>query len=104
MKATMLFMKIWGWLPGMLWVVAGALLIGCVHDFSALVMSMRARGLSVGAITEGIIGARAKTMFHLIIFFGIALAMGVFVSVISTLFTPEFYPQAVVPSSSVPVT
>ena len=89
---------IWGWLPGMLWVVFGALLVGCVHDFSALVMSMRARGLSVGAITEGIIGARAKSMFHLIIFFGIALAMGVFVSVISTLFTPEFYPQAVVPS------
>jgi len=89
---------IWGWLPGMIWVVLGALLVGCVHDFSALVMSMRARGLSVGAITEGIIGARAKTMFHLIIFFGIALAMGVFVSVLSTLFTPEFYPGAIVPS------
>ncbi len=89
---------IWGWLPGMLWVVVGALLVGCVHDFAALVMSMRARGLSVGAITEGIVGARAKTMFHLIIFFGIALAMGVFVSVIATLFTPKFYPQAVFPS------
>jgi carbon starvation protein len=89
---------IWGWLPAMIWVVVGALLVGCVHDFSALVMSMRARGLSVGAITEGIIGARAKSMFHLIIFFGIALAMGVFVSVISTLFTPEFYPQAIIPS------
>jgi len=89
---------IWGWLPAMIWVVLGALLVGCVHDFSALVMSMRARGLSVGAITEGIIGARAKSMFHLIIFFGIALAMGVFVSVISTLFTPEFYPQAIIPS------
>jgi len=89
---------IWGWLPGMLWVVVGGLLVGCVHDFSALVMSMRARGLSVGAITEGIIGRNAKTMFHVIIFFGIALAMGVFVSVISTLFTPAFYPQAVMPS------
>ena len=89
---------IWGWLPGMIWVVVGALLVGCVHDFSALVMSIRARGLSVGAITEGIIGSRAKSMFHVIIFFGIALAMGVFVSVISTLFTPEFYPQAVAPS------
>jgi carbon starvation protein len=89
---------IWGWLPAMIWVVAGALLVGCVHDFSALVMSMRARGLSVGAITEGIIGARAKSMFHLIIFFGIGLAMGVFVSVISTLFTPEFYPEAIIPS------
>lgn len=89
---------IWGWLPAMVWVVIGALLVGCVHDFSALVMSMRARGLSVGAVTEGIIGSRAKSMFHLIIFFGIALAMGVFVSVLATLFTPDFYPQAIAPS------
>ncbi|MCH7839048.1 MAG: carbon starvation protein A, partial [Planctomycetes bacterium] len=28
---------IWGWLPAMLWVVLGASLVGCVHDFSALV-------------------------------------------------------------------
>ena len=89
---------IWGWLPAMLWVVAGALVVGCVHDFSALVLSIRARGLSVGALTEGLIGVRAKSMFHLIIFFAVGLAMGVFVSVISTLFTPAFYPQAVVPS------
>ncbi len=89
---------IWGWAPALLWVVAGALLVGCVHDMSALVLSIRARGLSVGAITEGIIGRRAKTMFHVVIFFGIGLAMGVFVSVISTLFTPSFYPQSIVPS------
>ena len=89
---------IWGWLPGMLWVVCGAVFIGCVHDFSALVLSMRARGLSVGAIAEGVIGSRAKTMFHLVIFFGIGLAMGVFVSVISMLFTPDLYPQAILPS------
>lgn len=89
---------IWGWVPALLWVVGGALLVGCVHDMSALVLSIRARGLSVGAITEGVIGKPAKTMFHLVIFFGIGLAMGVFVSVISTLFTPAFYPQSVVPS------
>ena len=35
---------IWGWLPAMIWVVLGALLIGCVHDFSALVLSIRAKG------------------------------------------------------------
>ena len=35
---------IWGWLPALLWVVIGTLLIGAVHDFSALVISMRARG------------------------------------------------------------
>ena len=78
---------IWGWLPAMLWVVLGAILIGCVHDFGALVVSARAKGMSIGKVTEGIIGKRAKTLFHLIIFFGIALAMGVFVLVIATLFT-----------------
>ena len=78
---------IWGWLPAMLWVVLGAIFVGCVHDFGSLVVSMRARGMSIGKVTEGIIGARAKTLFHLIIFFGIALAMGVFVYVIAVMFS-----------------
>ncbi len=95
---------IWGWLPAMLWVVFGAVLVGCVHDFSALVLSLRARGLSMGKVAEGIIGARAKTLFHIIIFFGVALAMGVFVFVISKLLLVDMgsgakgYPAAVTPS------
>lgn len=91
---------IWGWLPGMLWVVFGTLFIGAVHDFSALVLSMRARGLSIGKVAEDIIGPRAKTLFHILIFFLVALAMGVFVYICATLFTAEFYPQSVVPSFS----
>ena len=38
---------IWGWLPAMIWVVGGSLLIGCVHDFGALVVSVRAKGKSI---------------------------------------------------------
>ncbi len=103
---------IWGWAPAMLWVVLGALFVGCVHDFGALVVSMRARGMSIGKVTEGIIGPRAKTLFHLIIFFGIALAMGVFVYVIAVMFSiteawdpdrpladPSSFPTAVFPSA-----
>ncbi len=102
---------IWGWLPAMIWVVLGAIFVGCVHDFSALVVSMRARGMSIGKVAEGIIGPRAKTLFHLIIFFGIALAMGVFVHVIAVMFSitddwdpqkpladPSSFPTAVLPS------
>ncbi len=104
---------IWGWLPAMLWVVLGAVFVGCVHDFGSLVVSMRARGMSIGKVTEGIIGARAKTLFHLIIFFGIALAMGVFVYVIAVMFSiserwdpqepmadPASFPTAVLPSAA----
>jgi carbon starvation protein len=94
---------IWGWIPAMAWIVFGALLIGCVHDFGALVVSMRAKGMSIGKVAESIIGHRAKTLFLLLIFFGIALAMGVFVFVIATLFTTKFYPQAVSPSALIMV-
>ena len=89
---------IWGWLPAMLWVVFGTLLIGAVHDFGALVLSMRNRGLSIGKIAEAIIGTRAKSLFHILIFFLVCLAMGVFVHVVANLFTVVFYPEAVFPT------
>ena len=104
---------IWGWVPAMIWVVFGAVLIGCVHDFSALVLSSRANSVSVGSVAKGVISPRAHWLFLLIIFFGIALAMGVFVFVIAKLFglylVPptadgsasgmEGYPQSVFPSA-----
>jgi carbon starvation protein len=90
---------IWGWAPAMLWVVLGALLVGCVHDFSALVLSARHKGLSIGAVAEDLLGRRAKMLFHLVIFFGVSLAMGVFVLAISGLFAHAAYPQAILPSA-----
>ena len=95
---------IWGWLPALVWVVMGAVLIGCVHDLSALVLSVRARGMSVGQIAEGVVGPRARTLFHLIIFFGVSLAMGVFVFVIGQLFSIQLlsgdpgHPGSVLPT------
>ena len=89
---------IWGWLPATLWVVLGAVFVGAVHDFGALALSIRARGLSIGKITESLVGSRGKTLFHTIIFFLVALAMGVFVHIIATLFSPDFYPESVLPS------
>lgn len=94
---------IWGWVPAMLWVVFGTLLIGAVHDFSALVVSMRAQGKSIGMVAETVIGPRAKSLFHAIIFFLIALAMGVFVQVVSQLFSAAFYPESVFPTAALMV-
>ncbi len=92
---------VWGWLPAMIWVVFGSILIGCVHDFGALVISVRAKGLSIGSIAEGLIGKRAKSLMHAIIFFAIALAMGVFAYVVGLLFSADYYPESVVPSGAI---
>jgi len=92
---------VWGWLPAMIWVVFGSILVGCVHDFGALVISVRAKGLSIGAIAEGLMGKRAKSLMHAIIFFAISLAMGVFAYVVALLFSTDNYPESVVPSGTI---
>jgi len=92
---------IWGWLPAMLWVVVGAVVVGCVHDFGALVVSTRARGKSIGVVAELLIGRRAKSLLHALIFFAVALAMGVFAQILAGLFRPGAYPEAVVPSIAI---
>ncbi len=99
---------IWGWLPALCWVVLGTLLVGAVHDFSALVLSVRHQGRSMGTISHDVISPRTRLLFLLVIFFLIALAMGVFVLVISGLFAaPDpahvpatAHPEAVFPTYS----
>jgi carbon starvation protein len=99
---------IWGWVPALCWVVFGTLLVGAVHDFSALVLSIRHQGQSVGSIARDVISPRTRLLFLLVIFFLVALAMGVFVLVISGLFAaPDAanipataHPEAVFPTYS----
>ena len=52
----------WGWLPALLWVVFGSILIGAVHDFGSLVVSLRNRGQTVGEIAGRLISNRAKIL------------------------------------------
>ncbi|RME88839.1 MAG: carbon starvation protein A [Candidatus Hydrogenedentota bacterium] len=95
---------IWGWVPALFWVVLGTLFIGAVHDFSALVLSVRANGESIGSLTEALIGKRAKYLFLLIIFFLVSLAMGVFVLVLGSLFAPTpnvGHPEVAIPSAGI---
>lgn len=48
-----------GWLPCVLWIVAGVILIGAVHDFSALVASVRHGANSIAEIARENLGQRA---------------------------------------------
>ena len=87
---------IWGWVPALLWVVLGAVFIGAVHDFSALVTSIRHRGMSVGTILGEYAGERARVVFLLIILALAILVNAVFAYVIALLFTK--FPSSVIPA------
>ncbi len=86
---------IWGWLPALVWVAVGTVFMGAVHDFSALVISLRNRGRSIGEVAASVIGPRARTLFLLIISFLIWIVLAVFAYIIGTLF--QKYPGAVFP-------
>lgn len=48
-----------GWLPCILWVTLGVVFIGAVHDFSALVASVRHKARSIAEIVRENLGPRA---------------------------------------------
>jgi carbon starvation protein len=86
---------VWGWVPAVLWVVLGTVLMGAVHDFSTLVMSVRHRGASVGTIVAEVIGPRTRVLFLLVIFFLVMLVIAVFAKAIAGLFMKQ--PGTVIP-------
>jgi carbon starvation protein len=86
---------IWGWLPALLWVVFGTIFMGAIHDFGSLVISARHQGKSVSAITEELIGPRARTLFLLLTSFALLIVLAVFALVIALLF--NLYPESVIP-------
>lgn len=87
----------WGWLPAIVWVLFGSIFIGAVHDLSALYLSMRYQGRSIGDVCRHVIGMRARLLALLIIFFLMSVAMGAFCNALADLFI-NFNPDAVIPS------
>jgi carbon starvation protein len=77
---------IWGWLPALLWVAVGTVFMGAVHDFAALVISLRHRGRSIGEVTASVLGPRMRTAFLMVISFLIWIVLAVFAYIIATLF------------------
>lgn len=86
---------IWGWVPAVLWIVLGAVFIGAVHDFGALVVSVRGGGRSMAEITGDEVGGRARLLFLLLILFLTWIVLAVFAYVIASLFVD--YPASVLP-------
>ena len=61
---------LYGFLPAWLWVVVGGVLIGAVHDFTALFISVREGGRSMAEVARKTLG---KTGFNLFITFTILM-------------------------------
>ncbi len=85
---------IWGWVPALLWVFVGSVVMGAVHDFGALIISMRNQGKSISDYTAKYINNRTRLLFFLIVFLELWIVIAVFGLVIAIIFA--MYPQSVV--------
>ncbi len=86
---------IWGWLPAILWVLFGCILIGAVHDFGSLVVSMRNQGKSISEVAARYINARVRILFFIVVFLTLLIVIAIFGLVIATVFAR--FPSSVVP-------
>ncbi len=86
---------IWGWLPALLWVLFGSILIGAVHDFGSLVVSMRNRGQTVGDISGRVLNPRIRLLFLMILAMALTIVLAIFGLVIAVVF--KQYPSAIFP-------
>ncbi|MDP6296197.1 MAG: carbon starvation protein A [Candidatus Marinimicrobia bacterium] len=86
----------WGWLPACLWIILGTVFMGAVHDFGALVVSVREKGRSIADVSSKIMSDNARIMFLLFVLMLVWLVLAVFAMVIADLFV-------VVPSAVLPI-
>ena len=86
---------IWGWLPALIWVVVGSIFMGAVHDFGALIISLRNQGRSIGDIAGDLISKRVKFLFLMIIFLSLLIVVAIFAVVIGLCF--NMFPESVWP-------
>jgi carbon starvation protein len=72
----------WGWLPALIWILAGTFFIGWVQDYSSSMVAMRNDGASFGGLSHKLISPRARIILLAFIYFYLLLIAGAFGNVV----------------------
>lgn len=83
-----------GWLPAVLWIIIGSILIGGVHDFSSMIASIRNDGRSIGRICREFLNPTAYVLFLIFILLTLIYVIIVFMDITASTFVPAGALQA----------
>ena len=83
-----------GWVPALIWLLIGNFFIGWIHDYSALFMSVRNEGKTMGPLAYELISPRARTALLGFLLFYLILITSVFVLLCGMFFA--FWPGSFV--------
>lgn len=76
----------WGWLLPLIWVLFGNVFIGAVHDYLAIMASVRYGGVSIMTVSENVMGRKARYIFLAYVWFALILVLAAFLSVASSIY------------------
>jgi carbon starvation protein len=86
----------WGWLPALVWLIIGSIFMGAVHDYAALIASVRHSGKSIASVAESTLGRKSKIIFAAFLWLTLILVIAVFAAVAGK--TLAHKPEVVIPT------
>ncbi len=79
---------IWfGWLPAILWIIIGSIFIGGVHDYLALIGSVRHKAASIGEIVRRYMSPGTRIFFMLFVWLALLYVIIAFTDITAQTFT-----------------
>ena len=75
-----------GWLPAVLWIILGSIFVGGVHDYSALVVSIRNKAKSIAQVAKRMMSPLAQKLYLAFIWLAMVYVLVAFVDLTSTSF------------------
>lgn len=78
-----------GWLPAVLWIILGSILIGGVHDYSSLVVSIRHKAKSVAQVARRLMSPTAHKLYLIFIWLAMVYVLTAFVDLTASSFVAD---------------
>lgn len=88
--------SLFGWLPALLWILFGSVFIGAVHDYTALMTSVRSKGGSIADLAQQHVSNAARWIFSIFLWLALVLVIAVFA--VLTAQTLAEKPEIVIPT------
>jgi carbon starvation protein len=67
-----------GFAPSFIWILIGAVLVGAVHDYTTLMVSVRNNGRSIPDIAREFLGGKARVLFQIFVLIALVFINAVF--------------------------
>lgn len=75
-----------GWLPALCWILIGAIFVGGVHDFTALVASIRHKARSIAEVVRDNMSRRSYVLFLMFVWLALIYIIVVFTDITASSF------------------